>query len=102
MKYRQVIYCISCIIKTDKAPECRRAAVMVSTLLLRGLGRDALSNLGKDLVELYRGLKYLRDNDEDPVLRLHTQLSLEELDHIVREFLLSPPRLEKKIFLLDI
>ncbi|XP_076245856.1 transport and golgi organization 6 [Calliopsis andreniformis] len=97
----EVIYCISCIIKTDKAPECRRAAVMVSTLLLRGLGKDTLTSLGKDLVELYRGLKYLRDNDEDPVLRLHAQLSLEELDHIVRDFLFSPPTLEKKIFLLD-
>ncbi|CAK9834284.1 Transport and Golgi organization protein 6 homolog [Anthophora retusa] len=97
----EVIYCISCIIKTDKVPECRRAAVMVSYLLLRGLGQDTLTNLGKDLVDLYRGLKYLRDNDEDPVLRLHAQLALEELDDIVRDFLFSPPKLEKKIFLLD-
>ena len=96
----EVIYCISCIIKTDEAPECRRAAVMVSTLLLRGLGKETLTNLGKDLVGLYRGLKHLRDNDEDPVLRLHAQLSLEELDHIVRDFLFSPPTLEKRIFLL--
>ncbi|XP_015430063.1 PREDICTED: transport and Golgi organization protein 6 homolog [Dufourea novaeangliae] len=97
----EVIYCISCIIKTDKAPECRRAAVMVSTLLLRGLGKDTLTSLGKDLVDLYRGLKYLRDNDEDPVLCLHAQQSLEELDQIVRDFLFSPPKLEKRIFLLD-
>nr|XP_033333563.1 transport and Golgi organization protein 6 homolog isoform X2 [Megalopta genalis] len=96
----QVIYCISCIIKTDKAAECRRAAVMVSTLLLRGLGKDTLTDLGKDLVDLYRGLKHLRDNDEDPVLRLHAQLSLEELDQIVRDYLFLPPKLEKRIFLL--
>lgn len=69
----EVIYCISCIIKTDKNPECRRAAVMVSTLLLRGLGKDTLTSLSKDLVDLYRGLKYLRDNDQDTVLRLHAQ-----------------------------
>ncbi|XP_031828491.2 transport and golgi organization 6 isoform X1 [Nomia melanderi] len=96
----EVIYCISCIIKTDKTPECRRAAVMVSTLLLRGLGKDTLTSLGKDLVDLYRGLKHLRDNDDDPVLRLHAQLSLEELDQIVQNFLFSPPKLEKRIFLL--
>ncbi|XP_076749789.1 transport and golgi organization 6 [Xylocopa sonorina] len=96
----EVIYCITCIVKTDKAPECRRAAVMVSTLLLRGLGKDTLTTLGKDLVDLYRGLKYLRDNDDDLVLRLHAQLALEELDHIVRDFLFSPPKLEKRIFLL--
>ncbi|XP_017884516.1 transport and Golgi organization protein 6 homolog [Ceratina calcarata] len=96
----EVIYCIGCIVKTDKAPECRRAAVMVSTLLLRGLGKDTLTSLGKDLVDLYRGLKHLRDNDEDPVLRLHAQLALEELDYVMRDFLFSPPKLEKKIFLL--
>ncbi|XP_076283696.1 transport and golgi organization 6 isoform X2 [Lasioglossum baleicum] len=96
----EVIYCIGCIIKTDKVLECRRAAVMVSTLLLRGLGKDTLTSLGKDLVDLYRGLKHLRDNEEDPVLRLHAQLSLEELDEIVRDYLFSPPKLEKRIFLL--
>ncbi|XP_076182485.1 transport and golgi organization 6 isoform X1 [Ptiloglossa arizonensis] len=97
----EIIYCVSCIIKTDKAPECRRAAVMVVTLLLRGLGKDTLTSLGKDLVELYRGLKYLQNNNEDPVLRLHAQLALEELDDIVRDFLFSSPKLEKRIFLLD-
>ncbi|XP_012134725.2 transport and golgi organization 6 isoform X1 [Megachile rotundata] len=97
----EVIYCISCIVKSDKAPECRRAAVMVSTMLLRGLGKNTLTSLGKDLVDLYRGLKYLRDNDEDPVLRLHAQLALEELDHIMRDFLFSPPKLEKRILLLN-
>ncbi|XP_054016476.1 transport and Golgi organization protein 6 homolog isoform X1 [Hylaeus anthracinus] len=98
----EVIYCVSCIIKTDKVPECRRAAVMVVTLLLRGLGKDTLTNLGKDLVELYRGLKHLRNNSEDPVLRLHAQLALEELDDIVRDFLFTPPKLEKRMFLLDV
>lgn len=74
---------------------------MVVTLLLRGLGKDTLTSLGKDLVELYRGLKYLQNNNEDPVLRLHAQLALEELDDIVRDFLFSSPKLEKRIFLLD-
>lgn len=73
---------------------------MVSTLLLRGLGKDTLTSLSKDLVDLYRGLKYLRDNDEDTVLRLHAQLALEELDHIMKDFFFSVPKLEKKIFLL--
>ncbi|XP_034187175.1 transport and golgi organization 6 [Osmia lignaria lignaria] len=97
----EVMYCITCIIKSDKAPECRRAAVMTSTLLLRGIGKDTLTTLGKDLVDLYRGLKYLRDNDQDPVLRLHAHLALEELNCIVQDFLFSPPKLEKKILLLN-
>ncbi|XP_072752257.1 transport and Golgi organization protein 6 homolog [Anoplolepis gracilipes] len=97
----EILYCITCIIKSDKTPECRRAAVLVVTLLFRGLGRDTLNSLGSDLVDLYRGLKHLRDNDDDPVLRLHAQLALEEIDHIVRDFLAAPPKLEKRIFLLD-
>ncbi|KAG7208656.1 hypothetical protein KM043_014861 [Ampulex compressa] len=97
----EIIYCITCIIKTDKAPECKRAAVLVVTLLLRGLGKDVLTELKNDLVGLFRGLKHLYDNDEDPVLRLHAQLALEELDHIVHDALFSPPRLEKRIYLLE-
>ncbi|CAD1473467.1 unnamed protein product, partial [Heterotrigona itama] len=95
----EIIYCISCIIKTDRAAECRRAAVMVGTLLFRGLGKSTLTSLGRDLVDLYRGLKYLRDNDEDLALRLHAQLALEELDSIVQDFLLSSSKLEKRIIL---
>ncbi|KAL6427610.1 hypothetical protein ACFW04_008821 [Cataglyphis niger] len=97
----EILYCITCIIKSDKIPECRRAAVLVATLLFRGLGRNTLNSLGSDLVDLYRGLKYLRDNDDDPVLRLHAQLALEEIDYIVRDFLSTPSKLEKRIFLLD-
>lgn len=75
--------------------------MLVATLLFRGLGWDTLNSLGKDLVDLYRALKQLRDNDNDPVLRLHAQLALEEIDHIMQDFLFAPPKLEKKIFLLD-
>lgn len=94
----QVIFCIGNIIKTDKIPECRRAGVMVATLMLQGLGKAALVSLGSDLVPLYRALLSLRKNDEDSVLRLHAQLALDEFDDIVRKFLLSNPKLEQSIF----
>lgn len=98
-KLLQILYCISCIVKTDKEVECRRAAVLVATLLIKGLGRDVLQSLGSDLLPLYRGLKHLRDNDDDPVLRLHAQLALEELDDIVQKFLFEKPKLEKPFFM---
>lgn len=72
---------------------------MTSTLLFRGLGKSTLTSLGRNLVDLYRGLKCLRDNDGDSVLRLHAQLALEELDSIVQDFLLSSSKLEKRIIL---
>lgn len=97
----EVLYCINCIIETDKALECRRAAVLVITLLLRGLGKHVLINYSKDLVVLYRSLKYLRNNDKDSVLRLHAQLALEEIDEIVQNYLFAKPKLEKTVFLLE-
>ncbi|XP_014210904.2 transport and Golgi organization protein 6 homolog, partial [Copidosoma floridanum] len=96
----EILHCIGCIVKTDKDDSCRRAGVLVATLLLRGLGKDALVELGENLVTLYRSLKQLRDNDKDPVLQLHAQLALEEFDDIVQQFLFAKPKLEKTIFLL--
>ncbi|XP_014469341.1 PREDICTED: transport and Golgi organization protein 6 homolog isoform X2 [Dinoponera quadriceps] len=97
----EIVYCIAIIVKSDKAPECRRAAVLVATLLFRGLGKDTLTSLGGELINLYRGLKHLRDEDNDPVLQLHAQLALEEIDLIVQDFLSKPSKLEKQIFVLD-
>lgn len=94
------MYCIGCIIKTDKDDGCRRAGVLVATLLLKGLGKDALTSLGENLVTLYRSLKHLRDNDKDPTLQLHAQLAIDEFDDIVKKFLFDKPKLEKSIFLL--
>ncbi|XP_014223459.1 uncharacterized protein LOC106650133 [Trichogramma pretiosum] len=97
----EILYCISCIIKTDKDDSCRRAAVLVTTLLLQGLGKSALVDLGENLVPLYRSLKHLRDTDNDPTVQLHAQLALEEFDDIVKHYLFAPPKLEKTIFLLS-
>lgn len=88
---KRILSHIKNIITTDKSPEVRRAAVMVTTLLLRGLGKDALVELGQDLLPLYRGIKYLRNNDDDEVLRLHAQLTLEEFDDIVQSFMFDKP-----------
>ncbi|XP_043275528.1 transport and Golgi organization protein 6 homolog [Venturia canescens] len=94
------LYCVGHVIRTDKSPECRRAAVLVTNLLIQGLGKDVLTDLGHDLVPLYRALKLLRDNDDDHVLRLHAQLALEELDDIVRLLIFSvPKKFDKRIYL---
>ncbi|XP_015181586.1 PREDICTED: transport and Golgi organization protein 6 homolog [Polistes dominula] len=94
----EVIFCIKCIITTDKIPECRRAAVLVITLLLRGLEKDALTELGRDLCDLHRVLIHLRDTDKDPVLRLHAQLALEEINDIVSKYIFGTPAFDNKVF----
>lgn len=41
--YLQILLCIQSIVSTDHAVECRRAAVMVVTSLLKGLESTALN-----------------------------------------------------------
>lgn len=92
----QILYCITCILKSDKVPECRRAAVLVATLLFRGLDRDLLSSCTSDMIDLYRELRNLRD-DKDPVLQLHVQLAFEEIDRIMRDLLTELPTFRNRI-----
>jgi len=81
-------------LKSDKVPECRRAAVLVATLLFRGLDRDLLSNCTSDMIDLYRELRNLRE-DKDSVLQLHVQLALEEIDRIMRDLFTGLPTFRK-------
>ncbi|KAG5330342.1 TNG6 protein, partial [Acromyrmex charruanus] len=91
-----ILYCITCILKSDKVPECRRAAVLVATLLFRGLNRDLLSSCTSDMIDLYRELRNLRE-DKDPVLQLHVQLAFEEIDRIMRDLLTELPTFRNRI-----
>lgn len=98
----EVLYCVWSIIETDKAIECRRAAVMVISSLIKGLGKDTLLQLKDNLLPIYRTLKNLyRDNNEDTTVRLHAQVALEELNDIVNQFLFPEVKMEKQIFVLD-
>ncbi|CAB3250246.1 unnamed protein product [Arctia plantaginis] len=98
----EVLLCIWSIIETDKAVECRRAAVMVIASLIKGLGKETLVELKENLLPIYRTLKSLyRDNNEDSILRLHAQLALEELNDVVKQFLFPELKTEKQIFVLD-
>lgn len=89
------------MIETEKAIECRRAAVMVISSLLKGLGQETLVQLKDDLLPIYRTLKKLyNDVNEDTTVRLHAQIALEELNDIVNKFLIPEVKLEKNIVML--
>ncbi|XP_063838572.1 transport and Golgi organization protein 6 [Ostrinia nubilalis] len=98
----EVLLCIWSILETDKAIECRRAAVMVISSLIKGLGKEVLIQLKDNLLPIYRTLKDLyNNNDEDSVLRLHAQIAIEELNYIVKDFIFPDLKMEKEIFVLD-
>ncbi|CAH2239913.1 jg2648 [Pararge aegeria aegeria] len=97
----EVLLCIWSIIESDKAIECRRASVMVIASLLKGLGNETLVELKENLLPIYRTLnKLYKDTNEDPVLRLHAQLALDELNDIVKQFLFTELPIEKEISML--
>ncbi|XP_067854338.1 transport and Golgi organization protein 6 homolog [Heptranchias perlo] len=96
----EVTACLVAIVKTEQEAEVRRAAVHVITLLLRGLGEKAVQVLGDVLRDLYRLLKYVIQTDKDEMVVVHAQLTLQELDHVVRPFLFPEEKLQKKIVIL--
>lgn len=97
----EILNCVESVVLTDKSPEPRRAAVLLVTLLLRGLSRDALQVLEPILVPLYRALKRTYQLEKDDVTKLHAQLALQEIDSIVQDFLCPEPNFSKRIFVLD-
>ncbi|XP_023952997.2 transport and Golgi organization protein 6 [Bicyclus anynana] len=97
----EVLLCIWSIIETDKAIECRRAAVMVIASLLKGLGKETLVELKDNILPIYRTLnKLYKDSNEDSVVRLHAQLALEELNDTVSEFLFCELPIQKEIVMI--
>ncbi|ROT65785.1 Transmembrane and coiled-coil domain-containing protein 7 [Penaeus vannamei] len=97
----EVFQLLHTIISHDKEAEVRRAAVLVVTLLLQGLGQDAFSVLKDVIRDLYRALRLVYTTDPDDVVRLHAQLAMEEIDTITRAFLLPKLSLSKKIYVTE-
>jgi len=85
----------------DVAPEVRGAAVMVLTMILQGLGRDTFTVLEGTLRDIYRELKLLSNTEKEDLVLGQVSLALEEIDTIVRGFLIPETSMEKKIFVLD-
>ncbi|XP_075212217.1 transport and golgi organization 6 isoform X3 [Lycorma delicatula] len=97
----EIFNCVERIVATDPAPEPRRAAVMLLTLVLRGLQSEALRVLEPVLLQLYRTLKKIYLTDKDDVVKLHSQLALEELSKSTLSILFPPENLSKRIYVLD-
>ncbi|XP_038077559.1 transport and Golgi organization protein 6 homolog [Patiria miniata] len=96
----EVLNCLMTILRSDPELQVRRACVLVLTLLLRGLGKDAITVLEGVMKDIYRSLKLALSVETDDVIRLHCQLALEEIDVFMREYLFPKQTLSKKITVL--
>lgn len=96
----QIIECVQKVLAFDRSIEPRRAAVLLVGSLFRGLKTTALDVLR--MLELFRILKDIRSNDEDEVMRIQAQVSIDYVNEIMREdFLALKPLMEKRIHVLD-
>ncbi|XP_022106681.1 transport and Golgi organization protein 6 homolog isoform X2 [Acanthaster planci] len=96
----EVLNCLMKILRSDPEVQARRACILVLTLILRGLGKDAVKALEDVMRDIYRSLKLTLSVEKDDVIRLHCQLALEEIDVIMREYLFPKQTLVKKITVL--
>ncbi|KAJ8042495.1 Transport and Golgi organization protein 6-like [Holothuria leucospilota] len=94
---QEIFNCLTSILQSDTEIAVRRACVLVISLLLRGLGTNALEVLENEMRDLYRLLKLLIAREKDDVVLLHIQLALEELDIIMKKYLFPQESLRKKI-----
>eukprot|EP00095_Tigriopus_kingsejongensis_P012027 maker-scaffold593_size129216-snap-gene-0.30 protein:Tk12027 transcript:maker-scaffold593_size129216-snap-gene-0.30-mRNA-1 annotation:"transmembrane and coiled-coil domain-containing protein 7" len=97
----EVFMCLHQVIETDTSIEVRRAAVLVVTLILQGLGSDALKILQGYLKDIYRTLNHLRRKETDPAMLQHVHMALSEIDEAVQKFLRPERNLTKTIYVLD-
>jgi hypothetical protein len=82
----------------DKAVQVRRAAAMVLTMMLEGLGRDAFSILEQYLRDIHRSLRQRLGTETDDVTLTHVNLALDEIDKIVRELFSPQLSQEPRVF----
>jgi len=82
----------------DKAVEVRRAAAMVLTMVLEGLGRDAFTVLEQYLRDIHRSLRLRLSTEADEVALTHVNLALDEIDKIVRELFTPHLTQEPRMF----
>ncbi|EGT33757.1 CBN-EKL-6 protein [Caenorhabditis brenneri] len=73
------------VIRADRKPLVRRAAVDLIRYSLRGAGRDMFTILREHLLDLYREVRTLHTTDRDDTVRLHAQLCLEEINAALNE-----------------
>jgi len=84
----------------DIAVEVRRAAAMVLTMVLEGLGRDVFEVLQSSLRDIHRSLRLRLGVETDETTLVHINLALDQIDKIVRE-LFTPNLTQSQPFLIN-
>ena len=71
----------------EKDPEVRRGAVFLFARLFESFEMELFTTLALDVRKIYRTLKWIATEDEDPVTQFHATSAIAELVRIARDFL---------------
>jgi len=86
---------------SDDSAQVRRAAAMVLTLMLEGLGPDTFSILEACLRDVHRSLRKRMALETDEVTLIHLNLALDQIDKIVKDLFSASALQTNKILMLD-
>ena len=99
----QVLSCVSQLLLCDPTPQVQRAALLVFSLLLKGLSHKTISVLGDSLHDIYHLLKHVEEEREgDELTRTHARAALGELDRVMRDWIFPQQTLSKNITILHL
>ena len=89
------------LILTDPTPQVQQAALLVLSLLLKGLSNQTIGILGDSLRDVYHLLKRVEGESlRDELTRTHARAALGQLDHIMREWIFPQQTFSKQITIL--
>ncbi|KAF2361842.1 RNA polymerase II assembly factor Rtp1 C-terminal [Trinorchestia longiramus] len=97
----EVVSMAMCVMECDEDVEPRRAALLLVTLLFRGLGVDTIRVLKDVLKDLYKCLRLVAFQDKDEVTRTQASVAIEELNSITRAFMVPKLNNTKTIYVTE-
>ena len=82
----EILICLESLLQSDPTIEVRRAAVMFFHLLFNQINKTEIMAAEEQLKRIYRLLKHSYNTSLDDTIQLHSQLALEQLGRIAKQF----------------
>ena len=102
VSFVQILSCVTQLLQSDSTPQVQQAALLVISLLLKGLSRHTVHILGDSLRDVYRLLKRVdEERERDELTRTHARAALGQLDSIMRGWVFPQQTLTKNITILQ-
>lgn len=96
----QIILAVQNTLLYDKYLPTRRASALILADLLKGM--QDLEQYQEFLLQIYRTLKDIADNDPDLHMQIHARNGLEHLKEKIKDALTPKIKMEKEINIFDI